>query len=248
MKVRSTEVQNNFGKYLKIASELERVTITRNGAEIADLVSCRNQFHSSEEAADYLYNRKNRLTYEEFLEMSEASDLHYEYIDGEVFLMASPTYNHQAIVAEIHVCFHNWLKGKKCRSLTSPFDVTLIKGKGSFNVVQPDILVLCDTDKINGKGRYTGVPTLVVEVLSGSGKGRDMVIKLDLYMQSGVREYWMVDPDKREVMLYSFDKRNIMDHAFFSRDQAVQSMVFPGLEIKLADIFSEMQDIQEETK
>jgi prevent-host-death family protein len=238
LKVSSTEVQNNFGKYLKIAVELEDVIITRNGREVAKLVPCEQRTVVSEEAANCIFNDRWKLSYEEFLKMVENSDLRYEYIDGEVYLLASPVYNHQVVVAEIYGTFFNWFKGKKCRALTSPFDVTLKKSESNINVVQPDIIVICDTDKIDGSGKYQGVPTLVVEVLSKSTKTKDMLKKLDLYMKTGVKEYWLVDPDKKEVTVYTFEKYEIADHDTYLGDMTAKSIVFSGLEVRLTDIFS----------
>jgi prevent-host-death family protein len=238
MKVPSTEVQNNFGKYLKIASELEDVIITRKGREIAKIVPIEERTVIAEEAANYIYNDRWKLSYEEFLKMVENSDLRYEYIDGEVYLLASPSYNHQVCVSELFVIFYNWFKGKKCRPLTAPFDVTLIKNKDNINVVQPDIIIICDTDKIDASGKYKGVPALVVEVLSESTRKKDMLKKFDLFMQTDVREYWIVDPDKKEVIVYCFEKHDIADHDTYLGDMTVKSRVFNGLEVKLAEIFA----------
>ncbi len=238
MKVSSTEVQNNFGKYLKIAVELEDVIITRNGREVAVIVPCEQRTAVAEETANYIFNDRWKLSYEEFLKMVENSDLRYEYIDGEVYLLASPVYSHQVAVSEIHNTFCNWFRGKKCRPLTSPFDVTLKKSESNINVVQPDIIVICDTDKIDGFGKYQGVPTLVVEVLSRSTRTKDMLKKLDLYMKSGVKEYWMIDPDKKEVSVYAFEKYEIADHDAYIGDMIAKSKVFNGLEVKLTDIFT----------
>lgn len=238
MKVSSTEVQNSFGKYLKIAVDLEDVIITRNGREVAKIVPCEQRTAVSEEASNYIFNDRWKLSYEEFLKMVEKSDLRYEYIDGEVYLLASPVYNHQVTVSEIYGIFFNWFKGKKCRPLTSPFDVTLKKSESNINVVQPDIIVICDTDKVDGSGKYQGVPTLVAEVLSRSTRTRDMLKKLDLYMKTGIKEYWMVDPDKKEVSVYYFDKYDIEDHTTYIGDMIAKSKVFSGLEVKLTDIFA----------
>lgn len=238
MKVPSTEVQNNFGKYLKIAAELEDVIVTRKGYEVAKIVPCEERSIVAEEAANYIFNDRWKLSYEEFLKMVENSDLRYEYIDGEVYLLASPVYSHQVSVTEIIAIFHNWFKGKKCRPLASPFDVTLIKSKDNINVVQPDIIVICDTDKIDAAGKYKGVPTLAVEVLSRSTRSKDMLKKLDLYMQTDVKEYWIVDPDKKEVSIYNFEKHDIADHNTYIGDMTVKSNTFNGLDVRLADIFT----------
>ena len=104
--------------------------------------------------------------------------------------------------------------------------------------MQPDIIIICDTDKIDASGKYKGVPALVVEVLSGSTKTKDMVKKLDLYMQTGVKEYWIVDPDKKEVTVYCFEKYDIADHNTYMRDMTVKSKIFSGLEVNLAEIFT----------
>lgn len=238
MKVPSTEVQNNFGKYIKIASELEDIIVTRKGYEVAKIVPIVHRSVIAEEAANYIYNDRLKLSYEEFLKMVENSELRYEYIDGEVYLLASPAYNHQVSVSELFGIFYNWFRGKKCRPLTSPFDVTLIKSNDNINVVQPDIIVICDSDKVDASGKYKGVPTLVVEVLSRSTRSKDMLKKLDLFMQTDVSEYWIVDPDKKEAFVYCFKKHDIADHDTYIGDMTVKSKVFNGLEVHLEEIFT----------
>lgn len=243
MKVPSTEVQNNFGKYIKIAAELEDVIITRKGKEIAKLVSCEEKFLIAEEAVNYLINDNRKMSYEEFIEFTEKTDARYELIDGEVFFLASPNYGHQTAVAELNFILFTWFKGKKCRPLTSPFDITLVKSEKNICVVQPDIVVICDTDKVNEKGRYMGVPSLAVEVLSKSTRGRDMVKKLDLYMQTGIKEYWVVDTDKKEIYVYNFDKingeNNISDYTAYTKGMILKSKAFDGLEVRLEEVFAE---------
>lgn len=243
MKVPSTEVQNNFGKYMKIAEKLEDVYITRNGKEVVKLVPCEDRIIVEEEAVNYVLSYKQRMTYKEFIKFTEKTDQRYELIDGEVYLLGSPSYKHQVAVSEIYVNLYNWFKGKNCRPLTAPFDVTLQKTKTNICVVQPDILVICDKEKINSRGRYKGVPALAVEVLSESTKSKDMIKKLDLYMQTGVKEYWMVDTDKKEVMVYSFKKLKgefTIDHyETYNVTMTLKSKAFQGLEIKLASVFTD---------
>ncbi len=239
MLVPSTEVKNNFGKYLKIASDLEDVIVTRNGRELVKMTPCEDRTMVREEALNYYFNREGKMTYLEFLALTENSDLRYEYIDGEVYCLAAPSYKHQIAVSEILTAFKIWFRGKKCKALTSPFDVTLKRHKGDINVVQPDVMVLCDTKKVDAKGKYQGVPTLVVEVLSDSTRRKDMQKKSDLYADTGVKEYWMVDPVKEEVYLYSFEAKEIKDIRVYGNDMTVKSICFDGLEIKVADIFAE---------
>ncbi len=237
MRVASTEVQNNFGKYLNFAAASEEIIITRNGKDIAKIIPCNNDDLVNEENGIYENSDKPKVTYEEFLELTENSDLRYELIDGEVFMLASPSYAHQTAIAEIFNQLYNWFKGKKCRPLTSPFDVTLIKGEDNKNVVQPDIIVICDTETVDEKGKYKGVPTLVVEVLSPSSKKHDMLRKLDLYMKTGIREFWLVDTQKKAIYIYNFENKTIIDYTSFLYNDSVKSTVFKGLEIRLEDVF-----------
>lgn len=242
MRVPSTEVQNNFGKYIKIASELEDVIITRKGKEVAKLVSCEERLVFAEEAVNYIVGSNQKMSYEQFLEFTEKTDARYEFIDGEVFLLASPSYAHQTVIGVIFASMFGCFKDKKCRPVTAPFDITLEKSKINICVVQPDIVVICDTDKIDKKGRYKGVPTLAVEVLSLSTKSRDMVRKLDLYMQTGVKEYWIVDAEKKEVYVYSFEKKKgeyiISNYESYTGNAVVRSKVFTGMAINLEEIFA----------
>lgn len=239
MWVPSTEVQNNFGKYLDIASEQEEVIVTRQGRPIVRMLSALGESFISEEAWDYMTDGEKRTTYEEFLKLTENSDARYELIDGIVYCLSSPSYKHQIAVAEIYGNFYNWFKGKKCKPLTSPLDIKLEKSKDNICSVQPDIVVICDTENVNEKGRYFGVPALAVEVLSGSTKKNDMIKKLDLYMKTGVREYWLVDTDKKQIFIYSFEEKNIKDYSLFINGNTVRSLVFEGLEISLQEVFAE---------
>lgn len=93
------------------------------------------------------------------------------------------------------------LKGSPCQVLTAPLDVYLKehaeRSSEDSNVVQPDIMVVCDSENVTANGKYKETPTLLVEVLSPSTRSKDMVTKLYLYMRSGIREYWIIDPDIR---------------------------------------------------
>jgi len=109
------------------------------------------------------------------------------------------------------------------------------------NVVQPDVVVICDIDKVNESNKYEGIPTLVVEVLSPSNKGKDMAIKLNLYMKSGVSEYWVVNPENKSILQYSFSpERNIESLKSLKVEETIESSVFAGLKIPLGDIFAEI--------
>jgi prevent-host-death family protein len=243
MKVSSTEVQNNFGKYIKIAAEIEDVIITKKGKQIARLTSDSERYIVAEEAVNYLVNGNRKMSYDEFIDFTENSEARYELIDGDVILMSSPSYSHQSIIVELLGILIQFFKGKKCKPLTSPFDITLQKSKTNICVVQPDIVVICDTDKVNEKGNYMGVPSLAVEVLSPSTRRKDMIRKLDLFLQTGVKEYWVVDPEKKEFYVYIFKKikneYEIFDYCTYTLDMTLKSKSFEGLEVVLKDVFTE---------
>lgn len=240
MRVPSTEVQNNFGKYLKFVEVNEEIIVTKNGRDIARILSCddRNNSFVAEGAAEY-QTREGKVTYEEFLELVEASELRFELIDGVIYNLSSPSYEHQYAVNEIHGTFYNWFKNKSCIPLTSPFDITLFKAEDNICVVQPDIIVICDRDKMDKNGKYKGVPTLVVEVLSPSTRSKDTLKKLELYKHCGIKEYWMVDPKNNLVYIYLLDKNEITDSLAFQKDayEYVESAYFKGLKVRLADMF-----------
>jgi len=236
MKVSSTEVQNNFGKYLKLAAG-EDVVITRNGKNIARIVSCDGDIYVSEEALEYAAGAVTTMSYDEFILLTESSEFRYELIDGEIYLLDSPNFKHQVAVIKIASTFNNWFEGKKCMPLVAPFDVTLFKSKENVNVVQPDVIVMCDIDKVDEKGKYKGVPTIVVEVLSPSSRSKDMIRKLELYRMTGVSEYWMVDVEKKAIHVYQFEDHNIADYQIFMNVNTAGSTVFEGLKISLQEVF-----------
>lgn len=243
MLVPATELQNNFGKYLQLC-HCEEIIITKNGKKVAKLAP-----YNEKEARDpWVINESSpsyppgglRLSYEEFLKLREESEHRYEYIDGELYLLASPFYPHQKAVKEIFAQFILWFQGKKCEPLVGPFDVTLYRlgDQERVNMVQPDILVICDHAQIDDQGRYKGTPTLVVEVLSESTKAKDLVKKTDLYLESAVQEYWVVNPFSAEIYIYTFTNNTIDRFLVFKGEDKATSIIFPGLTIDLKQVFS----------
>lgn len=240
MRVPSTNVQNNFGKYLKFVEAGEEIIVTKKGRDIAKIVYAEEPKpeHVMESAEEY-HTRGGWVTYEQYLELVENSEQRFELIDGVIYNLASPSYKHQHAIHELHGIFYNWFKGKSCTPLTSPFDITLFKEKNNICVVQPDIVVLCDRENLDSKGKYKGVPTLVIEVLSPSTRSKDMLKKLELYKQCGVREYWIVDPVNEQITIYELQNNEITNSRSFTRNAKddVQSFCFDGLKVDLEDVF-----------
>jgi prevent-host-death family protein len=240
MKVPSTDVQNNFGKYLKFVEAGEEVIVTKNGKDVAKIVQ------TAEPKSDYVRENAEayqlqggRVTYEEFVELVESSEQRFELIDGVIYNLASPSYKHQHAVHELHGTFYIWFKGKSCIPLTSPFDITFFKEENNICVVQPDIIVICDRDNLDAKGRYKGIPTLAIEVLSPSTRSKDMLKKLELYKQCGVLEYWIVDPINEQIAVYALENDEIVNSRTFTKDahEYVLSFYFDGLKAALSDVF-----------
>jgi len=244
MRINTTDMQNAFGKYLALV-EKEDIIIIKNGKSVAKLIHYNepDYFLVHEEAKKYQPTKT--MSYEEYMELVDSSDQRYELINGEIYLLASPTFTHQVVVNEISWHFNNYFKGKPCRSLTAPLDIRLFGYATKFeedpNVVQPDVIVICDENKVNEKNKYEGIPSLVVEVLSPSTKGKDLAAKLNLYMKSGVLEYWVVNLENESILQYSFSKERDIDNLMsLQQGDTIQSTVFSGLEILLSDIFSEI--------
>jgi prevent-host-death family protein len=242
--VNSTELQNNFGKYLMLAAQVD-IIITRNGTEIAKLTAVKDTVTDNkvlpdmvyENAQEYSFDGK-KATYEEFLKLQQESDERYEYIDGEIYLLASPRTAHQIAITELIVIFYNFFQGKNCTPLVAPYDIELRRTPENINIVQPDMMIICDLEEnLNEDDYYKGVPSLVVEVLSKSTRRKDLIKKLDLYMSCGVSEYWIVNPENKEVTVYLFEDHNISNNATYKNDEAAQSFIFKGLSAEISRIF-----------
>jgi prevent-host-death family protein len=243
--VNATDLKNNLGKYLR-ASAREDIIITSNGRKIARLTAIENTDNAAlsgshlKEKAEAYVQFPRKATFEEFLQLTENCDEHeqYEYIDGEIYLLASPRAAHQQILGELHGIFYNWFRGKQCRPMLSPFDIKLRRFENDNNVVQPDLMVICDLEeKLNEKNYYDGVPALVVEILSESSLGKDLVKKLDLYMSAGIREYWIVNPFNREVTIFMFENNDVAKSVTYKNDEEIVSFIFDGLKAGLRNIF-----------
>lgn len=139
-------------------------------------------------------------TVEEYLSLPE--DLRVELIDGTFYEMFSPVYEHQELLMSIAMELRTFVKKNKgaCKVIPAPFDIQL--DEDNKTMVQPDVVVICKKDRINPK-RGFGAPDMVVEILSPSTEKKDSTLKLRKYMKAGVREYWIVDPMKKKIIVYT---------------------------------------------
>nr|WP_090888726.1 type II toxin-antitoxin system Phd/YefM family antitoxin [Evansella caseinilytica] len=243
--ITATELKQNLGKYLDFVEEQNDVVITKNGSKIARLTpyvtDIEQYFIVRENALDYQYGGK-KVSYEEFIEISEKSTLRMEFINGEIYLLASPNIGHQEILARLYLTFNDYFKGNKCRVFFAPFDVHFKKNNiKEPDVMQPDLLVACDLEgNVTEKGRYMGTPALVIEIISDSSRSKDMITKLDTYRLSGVREYWIIDPKQESIMVYVFTDHEIDSVKSYEKAADAKSQVFNGLSVNVDALFLEL--------
>lgn len=240
--ITATEFKTNLGLYLDYVMADHEVIITKNGKKAVRLTpyitEIERYFTVKEQALDYLYGGK-KVSYEEFMDIYEKSELRMEYINGEIVLLSSPDTFHQDISGNLFVSLRAFLKDGKWKVFYAPFDVHFHKKDFKTpDVMQPDLLIACDLDTaVNEKGRYMGTPTMCIEILSKSTRSKDMVDKLNTFMLSGVREFWVVDPDKQSVLVYGFKDFAVDEHIAYRQGDILRSYFFAGLEIELNEIF-----------
>ena len=178
-------------------------------------------------------------TYAAYKEWELDEGERFELMNGEAYAMSAPGTRHQSILGELFSQIHVFLRGKPCKVFPAPFDVRLFyKADESDNtVVQPDISVICDKDKLGPEG-CRGAPDLVIEILSPSNSAIEMQLKLELYREAGVREYWVIDPENNVLTVYLLQGDIIYTKNYKSADTVTVS-VLPGLNIILEEIFTE---------
>lgn len=166
--------------------------------------------------------------YEAFPENERA-----EVFDGIIYDMASPSQLHQMILTELLVTIRNYIKGKsgKCSVFPAPFDVKL--DESPLTIVQPDIMIVCDNDKLDGK-RCNGAPDFIIEIVSPGNPEDDYVRKLYYYQKYGVREYWIVDPQRKSVSVNYFEE-NLLNVPY-TFESVVKVNIYEDLFINFAEI------------
>ena len=136
-----------------------------------------------------------------------------ELIDGQIYYMAPPSTQHQRILNYINTEINMNIRRNKgdCEVFPAPFAVFL--DKDDKNYVEPDISVICDKNKITDRG-CSGAPDWIIEIVSPGSKQMDYFMKLFKYRSAGVREYWIVDPSKEQVVVYEFEQERMEQHSF----------------------------------
>lgn len=177
----------------------------------------------------------NHNTYAITLEEYEnlPSNVRAEVFDGQIYNMASPSQEHQTISMELSVILNQYIRRNNgsCKVFAAPFDVKL--SDNPLVIVQPDLMIICDKDKLDGK-RCNGAPDFIIEIISPGNASDDYIKKLYYYQKYGVREYWIVDPTTQRVFVNDFENGQL--NIPYTFDDTIKVNLYEQLYINFAEI------------
>ena len=164
-----------------------------------------------------------------------------ELLKGKIARMSpAPSSSHQQISLRVTRKLDNYFLPTTCKLFVAPFDVRLVESKSNdekvLTVVQPDLCVICDDNKLDEKG-CNGAPDLIVEILSPGNSKKEMGIKFDLYEENGVKEYWIVEPAEKAIFIYNLQNERFIGMKPLTEDDKMKSILFPELIFDVKDIF-----------
>lgn len=174
--------------------------------------------------------------------LSWGEDERAEIINGNLYMMAPPSRIHQEVSGELFAQMHDFLSDKPCKVYHAPFGVRLFEQNNDTpdnvnTVVEPDIAVICDHNKLDDRG-CKGAPDMIIEILSPSTAQYDRFVKFNLYQRAKVREYWIVDPHNGTVDVCIPDKNGkFIVSVIYARNDTAKVNILPGCEIDLSKVF-----------
>ncbi|WP_114749698.1 Uma2 family endonuclease [Pleomorphovibrio marinus] len=169
-----------------------------------------------------------------------------ELIKGKVFkkAAAAPKRIHQRISAKLLTRLYVFLENKPCQVYDAPFDVrfptTSKEDRKIYNVVQPDICVICDPEKLDDRG-CIGAPDLIVEILSPGNSKTELKHKFELYESNGVREYWIIHAETQDLLIYTLTNGKYVPSILFTAGHVVESKVISGFKLDLEEFFGDIE-------
>jgi Uma2 family endonuclease len=176
------------------------------------------------------------LTYEDYLHLPN-DGRRYEILEGELFVSPAPKTRHQIIATNLAETLNRQVRKHKLgRVLVAPTDVVLSR----TDVAQPDLLFISSQRlKILTEQNVQGAPDLIVEILCEFTEEQDRTLKMQIYARHGVREYWLIDPDREVVEVYELDAklRTFLHRATYQQDETMSSTLFPKLTVKLSALW-----------
>jgi len=181
---------------------------------------------------------KDCYTYEEYCKLGDG--IQQELIDGTLVTVNSDDFpEHQSVLIALFKILSTFLDGKAGRVFSAPIKVRLNANDYSETVVQPDILVICDEKKLLNGTEIISPPDLIVEVLSPSSSRHDRITKFKLYNKAAVREYWIVDPIDKTVIVYVLHGNKYAVNAYESKDSVPVNML-DGCVVNLSEVFTDI--------
>lgn len=184
-----------------------------------------------------------KFTYKDYLSWTDQNE-RWELIYGIAYDMSpAPNRGHQEISGFLFRSIGNYLDNKKCRVYAAPFDVRLpggfITDDDVDTVVQPDISVFCDEEKLDDRGG-NGAPDLIIEILSPSTASKDLKEKFFLYERVGVKEYWVVDPANKTLSAFILKEGGRYERGVvYAGEDVLKTALFEKLQIKMEEVFAE---------
>lgn len=183
--------------------------------------------------------QEKSYTYADLLEWD--NDIRYELIEGRPRALSAPNNVHQEVLTALLLQIGGYLRDKACKIYPAPFDVRLFETENDHpkdvdTVVQPDLMVVCDKNKIDRRG-ICGAPDLIVEILSPSSRRHDCLVKYSLYQRAGVKEYWIVDAEKQVVLVHTLEEGQYHAPQAYTARDLVPVGVLEGCSVDLTAVF-----------
>ena len=203
--------------------------------KVTGFMCYRNGKMTESEVREAMPAYKESYTYADYITWDD--NIRCELIDGVPYMMGAPNRVHQTILGNLHGIFWSFLKGKKCEVFVAPFDVRLNYDTLDDTVVEPDLMIVCDSNKLNDAG-IIGAPEMLVEILSPSTSKYDKTTKYESYLKNGVQEYWIIDPTTKILTVNLLKDGNYISHPYTIND-TVPVQTLGDFTVNLTEVFEE---------